>query len=135
MDILNFEDKGDSVGKADVKQEEEENGTDAKNGDEEVQEEGAGMISPARMFLIGRSDVSGSLLHHSDESVAQKQQKTGSCPHIGYFGSLQREVYYYADERIIIEEGLDSYAGMIWPAVSSVLVQPSSYWRLHDAPT
>eukprot|EP00066_Takifugu_rubripes_P019247 XP_011608513.1 PREDICTED: uncharacterized protein LOC101077420 [Takifugu rubripes] len=29
---------------------------------------------------------------------------------------LQREVYYYADEKIVIEEGLDSFAGMIWPA-------------------
>uniref|UniRef100_H3CVN2 Methyltransferase 21C, AARS1 lysine a n=1 Tax=Tetraodon nigroviridis TaxID=99883 RepID=H3CVN2_TETNG len=51
-----------------------------------------------------------------DGSAAQKQQETGSSPHIGYFGGLQREVYYYADEKITIAEGLDSYAGMIWPA-------------------
>lgn len=58
MDVLNSEDKGDSIGKADVKEEEEENGKDDKNRDEEVQEEGIGMISQASMFLISHSHVS-----------------------------------------------------------------------------
>lgn len=60
MDALNFEDKGDSTGKGDMEEEEEgeeENEKDGKNGDEEVQEEGIGMISQAKMFLIGHSDV------------------------------------------------------------------------------
>lgn len=57
-------------------------------------------------------------MHRSVESPGQKQE-TGLTPHIGFFNSLQREVYYYADEKIVIEEGLDSFAGMIWPAVSS----------------
>lgn len=58
MDVLDSEDKGDSIGKAEVKEEEEENGKDDKNRDEEVQEEGIGMISQASMFLFGHSDVS-----------------------------------------------------------------------------
>lgn len=48
MDVLNFEDKGDSIGKGDMEEEEEgeeENEKDGKNGDEEVQEEGIGMIN------------------------------------------------------------------------------------------
>lgn len=53
MDVLNFEDKRDSIGKGHVEEEEEEK--DDKNGDEEVPEEGTGMINQARMFLIGLS--------------------------------------------------------------------------------
>lgn len=123
MDVLNVEDKRDSIGKGHVEEQEEEK-KDGENGDKGVQEEGTGTINQARMFLFGLSDVNDSLLLLSDQSAAQKQQETGSSPHIGYFCGLQTEVYYYADEKITIAEGLDSYAGMIWPAVSSILVKP-----------
>lgn len=62
----------------------------------------------------------------SEEPAGQKQQGSGSSPHIGYFCRLQREEYYFADEKIIIQEGLDSYAGMIWPAVSCISVKLST---------
>lgn len=59
MDVLNVEDKGESVAKGDVEEEEEEeNEKDDKNGDEEVHEEGTGRISRARMFPVGHSGVS-----------------------------------------------------------------------------
>lgn len=45
MDVLNFEDKGASTGKGMKEEEDEENKKDGKNGDEEVQEEGAGMVN------------------------------------------------------------------------------------------
>lgn len=62
----------------------------------------------------------------SEEPAGRKQQESGSSPHIGYFCGLQREVYYFADEKITIAEGLDSYAGMIWPAVSCISVKLST---------
>ncbi|XP_068163332.1 uncharacterized protein [Antennarius striatus] len=51
-----------------------------------------------------------------DESTPQKQQKTGLGPGLGFFGRMDKEVYYYVGKEIVIEEGFDSYAGMIWPA-------------------
>lgn len=58
MDVLNFEDKGDSIGKGHVEEEEEEeNEKDDKSGDGEVQDGGTGMISQAKTLLIGHSDV------------------------------------------------------------------------------
>lgn len=56
---------------------------------------------------------------HSDESAIQKQHRSACFPGLGFFHSAQKEVFYYVDQKIVIEEGLDSYAGMIWPAVSS----------------
>lgn len=55
MDVLDVEDKGDSIAKGDVEEEEREK--DDKNGHGEVQEEGTGGNNRARMFLIAHSDV------------------------------------------------------------------------------
>ncbi|XP_056876422.1 uncharacterized protein LOC130518093 [Takifugu flavidus] len=96
MDIPTFEDKGNVIGKEGVEEElEKKKEREDENEDGEVREE------------------------EKVESPGQKQG-TGFSPHIGFFNSLQREVYYYADEKIVIEEGLDSFAGMIWPAALAV---------------
>ncbi|KAM9860529.1 uncharacterized protein mettl21ca [Aulostomus maculatus] len=50
----------------------------------------------------------------TEESGCQKQKKPLWSP--CFFSRLGKEVYYYIGEKIIIEEGLDSFAGMIWPA-------------------
>ncbi|XP_042266790.1 uncharacterized protein LOC121896821, partial [Thunnus maccoyii] len=50
----------------------------------------------------------------SEESSVQKQQKLAWTP--CFFLRTDKEVYYYVGHKIVIEEGLDSYAGMIWPA-------------------
>ncbi|XP_051234184.1 uncharacterized protein LOC127351071 [Dicentrarchus labrax] len=49
-----------------------------------------------------------------NESAVQKQKKPAWAPCFYY--RLDKEVYHYVGQEIIIEEGLDSYAGMIWPA-------------------
>ncbi|XP_041646609.1 uncharacterized protein LOC121511845 [Cheilinus undulatus] len=49
-----------------------------------------------------------------DKSVIQQQKKPAWAP--CFFFRTDREVYSYVGQEIIIEEGLDSYAGMIWPA-------------------
>lgn len=116
MDILTFEDKG--TGKEGVEEDlEKKKEREDENEDGDVREEEKGMMNQAQLFLIGDSDLSLRLVHRSVESPGQKQE-TGFSPRMGFFYSLQREVYYYADEKIVIEEGLDSFAGMIWPAVS-----------------
>ncbi|TNM90974.1 hypothetical protein fugu_003263 [Takifugu bimaculatus] len=120
MDIPTFEDKGNVIGKEGVEEElEKKKEREDENEDGEVREEEKGMMNQAQLFLIGDSDLSLCLVHRSVESPGQKQG-TGFSPHIGFFNSLQREVYYYADEKIVIEEGLDSFAGMIWPAALAV---------------
>ncbi|XP_074522613.1 uncharacterized protein mettl21ca [Halichoeres trimaculatus] len=50
-------------------------------------------------------------IHDSADQV-QKKPAWAPC----FFYSLSKEVYSYVGQEIIIEEGLDSYAGMIWPA-------------------
>lgn len=55
---------------------------------------------------------------YSDESVIQRQQKLAWSPSMAFFHSTVKEVYSFASQDIVIEEGLDSYGGMIWPAVS-----------------
>lgn len=55
---------------------------------------------------------------HSDESARQKQQRPAWTPGLGFFSRTEKEVHYFVGQEIIIEEGFDSYAGMIWPAVS-----------------
>ncbi|XP_044056301.1 uncharacterized protein LOC122878043 [Siniperca chuatsi] len=49
-----------------------------------------------------------------DESAVQKQQRPAWAP--CFFYRAGKEVYHYVGQEIIIEEALDSYAGMIWPA-------------------
>ncbi|XP_034536191.1 uncharacterized protein LOC117810453 [Notolabrus celidotus] len=44
--------------------------------------------------------------------LVQKKPAWAPC----FFCRLNKEVYSYVGHEIIIEEGLDSYAGMIWPA-------------------
>ncbi|XP_035807232.1 protein-lysine methyltransferase METTL21C [Amphiprion ocellaris] len=53
-----------------------------------------------------------------EESAAVKQQTPAWAPR--FFYRLGKEVYNYVGEEIIIQEGLDSYAGMIWPAASAL---------------
>ncbi|XP_076592862.1 uncharacterized protein mettl21ca [Chaetodon auriga] len=49
-----------------------------------------------------------------DQSAVQNQHRPAWAP--SFFYKVDKEVYYYVGQEIIIEEGLDSYAGMIWPA-------------------
>ncbi|TKS70307.1 Protein-lysine methyltransferase METTL21C [Collichthys lucidus] len=49
-----------------------------------------------------------------DESGDQKKQRSAWVPNV--FFKVDREMYHYVGQEIVIEEGLDSYAGMIWPA-------------------
>ncbi|KAM7014975.1 uncharacterized protein mettl21ca [Tautogolabrus adspersus] len=49
-----------------------------------------------------------------DESAIQKHQKPAWAP--CFYNRMGREVFSYVGQEIVIEEGLDSYAGMIWPA-------------------
>ncbi|XP_041795620.1 protein-lysine methyltransferase METTL21C-like [Chelmon rostratus] len=49
-----------------------------------------------------------------DESAVQKQQRPAWAP--SFFYRLDKQVYNYVGQEIIIEEALDSFAGMIWPA-------------------
>lgn len=53
------------------------------------------------------------------EAVEKKQKKPAWAPCFYY--RLDKEVFYYVGEEIVIDEGLDSFAGMIWPGVSSSL--------------
>ncbi|XP_039988713.1 uncharacterized protein LOC120793088 [Xiphias gladius] len=50
----------------------------------------------------------------TEESAVQRQQRPGWAP--SFFYRTDKEVYYYAGQKIIIEGALDSYAGMTWPA-------------------
>lgn len=58
----------------------------------------------------------------SDESVVQSPQRSAWSAGVGFFGSTMKEVHFYVGQDIIIEEGLDSFAGMIWPGVSSISI-------------
>lgn len=58
------------------------------------------------------------LVLHSGES-AQKAQRAACFPGLGFFYKANKEVYNFVEQKITIEEGIDSYSGMIWPAVSS----------------
>ncbi|XP_028432281.1 protein-lysine methyltransferase METTL21C isoform X1 [Perca flavescens] len=49
-----------------------------------------------------------------DESAVQKQQRPAWAP--CFFYKADKEVYNYVGQEIVIRGGLDSYAGMIWPA-------------------
>ncbi|KAM4596084.1 uncharacterized protein mettl21ca [Fundulus diaphanus] len=53
-----------------------------------------------------------------DSAVGKQQQPAAWAPHFYY--KLGREVYTYVGHSIVIEEGLDSYSGMIWPAALSL---------------
>ncbi|KAA8595830.1 hypothetical protein FQN60_011121 [Etheostoma spectabile] len=61
----------------------------------------------------GEEDIEGK----KDESADQKLQRPAWVP--CFFYKADKEVYNYVGQEIIIRCGLDSYAGMIWPAVSS----------------
>ncbi|KAM4630485.1 uncharacterized protein mettl21ca [Polymixia lowei] len=50
----------------------------------------------------------------SEESDVQTDKRPAWAPSVYY--KVCKEVYYYAGQEIIIQESLDSYAGMIWPA-------------------
>ena len=56
-------------------------------------------------------------MYHSDESAVQKQKRPAWAP--SFFLRIDKEMYHFVGQEIIIEEALDSYAGMIWPAVST----------------
>ncbi|XP_028332121.1 uncharacterized protein mettl21ca [Gouania willdenowi] len=50
----------------------------------------------------------------TEKSALQQTQRPAWAP--CYFSYTNKEVYYYVGQKIIIQEGLDSYAGQIWPA-------------------
>ncbi|XP_032389682.1 protein-lysine methyltransferase METTL21C [Etheostoma spectabile] len=58
----------------------------------------------------GEEDIEGK----KDESADQKLQRPAWVP--CFFYKADKEVYNYVGQEIIIRCGLDSYAGMIWPA-------------------
>ncbi|XP_027870334.1 uncharacterized protein mettl21ca isoform X1 [Xiphophorus couchianus] len=49
----------------------------------------------------------------TEESADRKQRPTAFLP--CFYNRMGKEVYSYAGHEIVIEEGLDSFAGMIWP--------------------
>ncbi|XP_075876308.1 uncharacterized protein mettl21ca isoform X2 [Nelusetta ayraudi] len=55
-----------------------------------------------------------------DESVVQGPQRSAWSAGVGFFQSTFKEVYSYVGEDIVIEEGLDSFAGMIWPGARAL---------------
>uniref|UniRef100_A0A673AIH5 Uncharacterized LOC115410785 n=1 Tax=Sphaeramia orbicularis TaxID=375764 RepID=A0A673AIH5_9TELE len=61
-----------------------------------------------------------------DESAVQKQQRPAWAPH--FFFILDKEVYNYVGQQIVIEEAVDSYGGMIWPAALAL----SQYLESHS---
>ncbi|KAG7222365.1 hypothetical protein INR49_016320 [Caranx melampygus] len=61
----------------------------------------------------------------NSESSALMQQKLIWAPF--FFYRTDKEVYHYVGQEIVIKEGLDSYAGMIWPAALAL----SSYLDTH----
>ncbi|XP_008290716.1 uncharacterized protein mettl21ca [Stegastes partitus] len=54
----------------------------------------------------------------TEDSAAVKQQTPAWAPCFYY--RVGKEVYNYVGQEIMIEEGLDSFAGMIWPAASAL---------------
>ncbi|XP_073319938.1 protein-lysine methyltransferase METTL21C-like [Pagrus major] len=53
-----------------------------------------------------------------DEPAVQKQKRQAWAP--SFFLRIDKEMYYFVGQKIVIEEGLDSYAGMIWPGAVSL---------------
>lgn len=64
----------------------------------------------------------------SDESVVQSSQRSTWSAGVGFFRSTLKEVHSYVGQDIVIEEGLDSFAGMIWPGVSSTSFPPHKFY-------
>ncbi|KAM4592706.1 LOW QUALITY PROTEIN: uncharacterized protein mettl21ca [Odontesthes bonariensis] len=68
------------------------------------------------------------------ESADGKQEKTAAWAPRFYYRA-GKEVYNYVNQEIIIEEALDSYAGMIWPAALDLCHYLESHcdrWSLVD---
>lgn len=64
----------------------------------------------------------------SGDSCAGGQKKTAAWAPC-FYSKGGKEVYHYVGQEIVIEEGFDSFAGMIWPAVSGTtpnLLQPAT---------
>ncbi|XP_063324366.1 uncharacterized protein LOC134622690 [Pelmatolapia mariae] len=59
-------------------------------------------------------ETNGSEEEDKDQSSVGKQQRPAWAP--CFFYRAGKEVYNYVGQEIIIQEALDSYAGMIWPA-------------------
>lgn len=69
------------------------------------------------------------LVYHSDESAVQEKKRPAWAPN--FFLRIDKEMYHFVGQKIIIEEALDSYAGMIWPAVSITFATSfTSIWHL-----
>lgn len=105
----------------------EEEEDEETNGSEE---EDKGRITLGGLCVWFRSDQSTWHLDLSDDSQTDqssvgKQQRPAWAP--CFFYKAGKEVYNYVGQEIIIQEALDSYAGMIWPAVSSTV---SLIWKL-----
>lgn len=69
------------------------------------------IFSSDRIYLLCLSDEL-----QTEESAVQKQQKSAWAPFL--FFRKDKEEYYYAGHKIVIEGGFDSFGGMLWPAVS-----------------
>ncbi|XP_061597621.1 protein-lysine methyltransferase METTL21C-like [Cololabis saira] len=69
-----------------------------------------------------------------EDSSAGTQQKLSACAP-RYYYTLCKEVYSFVGQEITINEALDSYAGMIWPAASALchyLETHQDQWSLAD---
>ncbi|KAM6943572.1 uncharacterized protein mettl21ca [Xenentodon cancila] len=69
----------------------------------------------------------------ADSSAGTQQKLSAWAPRFYY--TLGKEVYNYVGEKITIDEALDSYAGMIWPAASALchyLDTHQDQWSLRD---
>uniref|UniRef100_A0A3Q3D490 Methyltransferase 21C, AARS1 lysine n=1 Tax=Hippocampus comes TaxID=109280 RepID=A0A3Q3D490_HIPCM len=85
----------------------------------------------------GRAVKRCSPLRHAEQShnseVVHKQQRQGWAP--CFFSRPDKEMYNYVGQEIVIQEGFDSYAGMIWPgalALSQYLDSHRSQLNLMD---
>lgn len=106
-----------------MKRTEEEREEEEESEDEDKEEEKCKMSHSAPHVMIQTPQISEFelfLFYLSDgsqtESAALLQQKLTWAPF--FFYRTDKEVYHYVGQEIVIKEGLDSYAGMIWPAVS-----------------
>lgn len=65
------------------------------------------------------------------EESADRKQRLAAWPPC-FYCRMGKEVYSYAGHEIVIEEGLDSFAGMIWPGVSAGAGSEVLFFRKPD---
>lgn len=132
MDTLSpyFGEETNYMRSSDKEEEEMDEEDEGGNGCEEIKEDEKGMMNAVKSrfhcfqtrmrqnFMLTVSMSERLTRGHSDESAIQEQQRPAWTPRLGFFAKAEKEVHYFVGQEIIIEEGFDSYAGMIWPAVS-----------------